>query len=101
MSKHITVEVTLLPCPCCGRGQLYAGVESAQSYGVSCPDCRLKMAVYMPGNWPKGVWKNDLSGDENLARLAAWTLNKAVEAWNKRTPKPAAKGRRHKATVSF
>lgn len=63
---------------------LWAGVQSASSYGVQCRGCEAKVERGTPSEWPKGVYKRGLSGDDNLTRLHAYVLGEAVKVWNTR-----------------
>ncbi len=78
-------------CPCCAGEDLWVGVMSASSYGVAC-GCGLTMIKRIPDDWPKGVFKKSLSGEENLKRLHRWAVGEAVEKWNKRVPGSWADG---------
>ena len=82
MRKSITVE--LRPCPCCGSTDLYAGVDSALSYAITCRQCGLKMIRAMPDKWPRGVRKRGVSEAENFIRLGEYAVFQAVAAWNTR-----------------
>ncbi len=77
--------VRLLPCPCCGCRDLFAGVMSSSSYGVQCL-CGLGVIERIPDEWPPGVWKRGVVADVNIERLHRYVLNQAVEKWNKRVP---------------
>lgn len=97
MSKSVKFYVTVLPCPFCGLAEVSVGVQSALSYGVGCPQCRVVVARQVPDRWPRGVRKRGLTADENLERLYRWTLVRAVFDWNSRSV--AAKATRVEARV--
>jgi len=80
----VKYDVALLPCPFCGGTDLWAGVMSADSYGVSCRGCGAKMARGTPDKWPRGVFKKGDSDSQNFVRLHKRVLDQAVVAWNTR-----------------
>lgn len=48
------LKTEVLNCPSCGKDdQLWFPVDSAQSSGVGCYRCHLKVTRYHPKFWPK------------------------------------------------
>lgn len=64
----------LLPCPCCGSSDIYAGVAHAFGYHVKCNTCGLRTRDF---NLP------DFSGKKNWPQRLTF---RAMKAWNMRQP---------------
>ena len=79
--------IEVMPCPCCASELVRMGVLSAQSFGVVCQKCGLRMEEYIPNGWPRGVWIKGRKSDYNYRRLEVWTTLKAVKRWNRRPKK--------------
>ena len=67
----------LLPCPCCGSGEVEAGVIASLTHGVTCKDCGLNVRVDVDWNNPKGL---------KLKQLERRALAEAIRRWNNRNP---------------
>ena len=74
-----------LPCPGCLSTNVYAGIESSDAMQVKCLDCGLKMTERCPDEWPKGC-RGVMTVEKRIERWRAWTLQRAIERWNRRLP---------------
>jgi hypothetical protein len=78
---HLKTEV--LACPSCGKeDQLWTIVASAQSSGVGCRRCHLKVTRYHPTHWPKSMPKNIPSKDWS-DWLYMYSFFIALKTWNR------------------
>lgn len=93
VDQHVYL-VDLLPCPLCGSHDLDAGLQACQCYGIKCRKCRLRLEQYLPGVWPKGVFKKNVKYSENRLNLCKWLMNEIVVRWNLRTANPGWANRR-------
>lgn len=70
-------EVKLKRCPFCG-GEASPGNASALSFAVCCLQCGASTGeVELPDDWPPGC--------STLEEINQWCLDKAIEAWQRRT----------------
>ena len=71
-----TPDEDVRPCPCCGSALLDIGSQGSSAHGVACRSCRLTLTRSLPSQWPQGC--------DDMSDVRAWTLNRAIAAWNAR-----------------
>lgn len=74
---------TLKDCPFCGSPAKIE-VNSAESWAIYCQNtkCRVRMVIWVPEKYPKGVWNED----QIITRKnwLAWALMELAPKWNAR-----------------
>jgi hypothetical protein len=94
-------SIDLLPCPLCGSSDLDAGLQACQCYGVKCRNCRIRLEMYVPDKWPKGVFKRNAKYSENHLSLCKWVMKQVFTRWNLRTGFGRDNYERRKSTEVF